>query len=139
MSVIRNLSDSIIKGIRAATTQITAINPAVSKADIPFNVEKFSVTTDATTTSTNNIPAGSTIIGVYVDITTAYSAGATMQIGKLGTLAYILDTTDITITTQQLETYHATIAWASAEKVYITIAGSPALGACDVYIIYRKP
>ena len=104
--------------------------------DAKLRYEKINVGTDATTQSTNNIPSGAVIYKMHINITSAYTAGSTMSVGKDGTLNYIIDTTDVDITEIQLETYSCELDWSSSEKVYVTISGTPIAGACTITIWY---
>lgn len=98
-------------------------------------IEKISVAT-SDIQSTNEIPAGSTILSLIVNVTTGYSAGGTLQVGNSGTLNYLIDTADIDITSINVHEFVLLKTWTNKEKVYITLGGSPTVGVMDIYLEY---
>jgi pyrroline-5-carboxylate reductase len=87
----------------------------------------------ATTTSTATIPAGSRVVRLYVNVTAAYSAGATLAVGQAGTLGLLV--TGLDLTQQILNDIGLLVAWgASALSVVATISGAPAAGTCEILV-----
>ena len=98
-------------------------------------IEKIAVSTSSVQ-STNNIPAGSTILSIIINVITPYTAGGTLQIGKLGTLNDLIDTTDINITETNVHEFSMLQLWTNSEKVYVAVGGTPTDGAMDIYLEY---
>jgi hypothetical protein len=100
------------------------------------NVMEFTATT-STATSSTQIPANATIMSVAVQISSAYSAGATLSLGTASSTSLLMATTDLA--PQQVGIYPLEVmglSWASAANVVLTISGSPAAGAARVRIVY---
>lgn len=95
-----------------------------------------------TSTSTVAIPDGVIIRVVVVDVTTAYSAGATIKVERTGDpTVIIMDTVDNDPETVDIYSVHQITPWGAvgAGTVTVTIGGAPAVGASKVYIDYIVP
>ena len=100
------------------------------------NVMEFTATT-STATSSTQIPANATVMSASVQITTQYSAGATISLGTAASTSLLMATTDLA--PQQVGIYPLEVmglSWASAANVVLTISGPPAAGAARVRIVY---
>jgi hypothetical protein len=100
------------------------------------NVMEFTATT-STATSSTQIPADATVMSVAIQVSTAYSNGATLSLGTASSTALLMATTDVA--PQQVGIYPLDVmglSWASAANVVLTVAGSPAAGASRVRVVY---
>lgn len=98
------------------------------------------ITNAASQSSAANIPANAYVVSALLDVTTPYSAGATISIGRTGSTALLMATTDNTATLAgQYEAQQNTAWGASALPVLVTIGGSPAAGAGSVLVKYSVP
>lgn len=101
----------------------------------------FDIGTDATSSSTAELPTGAIVQSVHVDVTTAYSAGAGIKVGNVGDDDEFVDAA-ASITLTALGTYGVTLrsgARVSAQQVQASISGSPSQGAGKVYVTYSIP
>lgn len=102
-------------------------------------VVQFGVATAATTDSGTSLTANTTPLWAEVQITTAYSAGATIKVGKAGgTDDLLMLTTDINpFVTGIYRVDMMGVSWgAGAAAVRVTIAGAPAVGALTCQVGY---
>lgn len=101
---------------------------------------RMPVTNAASQSSTTAIPANAVVADVKFEVTTPYSAGATVSIGQTGTAALLQATTDNLPQTAAIYDVEGDTAWgASALAVLVTIAGAPAAGAGFVIVTYCVP
>jgi len=95
---------------------------------------RFSLST-ATVDSTTAIPANARITQTWVDITTAYNAGATIQVGRAGGTVDLLQTT--TDNVAQFENTYVKdqdTAWGgSAAAIRVTISATSGVGVASVF------
>lgn len=108
---------------------------------------RFAINNSASQSSATQIPSGSVVLRamldmVSTDLTTpvAFSGGATITIGRLGTANLLADVGDFDPTTSG-NVYDALdpISWGSSASVLVTIGGSPAAGAGTVVVTYLPP
>jgi hypothetical protein len=102
-------------------------------------VIQMTVGHSATYTSTTVIPAGSTILSACLNVTTPYTAAATVEIGQTGTLALLLGTADNTCTVQGNYCSNIQTAWGASALPVVVTTSAPAAGAGTVVIIYTVP
>jgi hypothetical protein len=98
------------------------------------------ITNAASQSSATTIPANAYVTNVVLNVTTPYSAGATIAVGQTGSTSLLLGTGDNT--PQVADEYQSTLAvsWGStAYPVLVTITGSPAAGAGYVVVEYCVP
>ncbi len=101
---------------------------------------RMPITTAASQSSTTSIPANAIIYSAQVNITTAYSAGATIAVGQTGTTTLLQATPDNTPTLVNIYLAEQDTAWgASALPVLVTVGGAPAAGAGFVTVLYGLP
>lgn len=101
---------------------------------------RYAVTNAATQDSTSQIPANARIVRASLEVTTPYSGGATVQIGRAGSLNLALDTTENDATTANTYAKNQDTAWGgSALVVRTTVGGAPAAGAGVVVVQYTVP
>ena len=94
----------------------------------------------ATASSATQIPANAIIYDTRLDVTTPYSAGATISLGITGTVALFMATTDNAATVAGLyQVMQDTSVGASAATLLGTIAGAPAAGAAQMIVLYSVP
>jgi hypothetical protein len=94
----------------------------------------------ATASSATQIPANAIIYDARLDVTTPYSAGATISLGITGTAALFMATTDNTATVAGLyQVMQDTSVGASAAALLGTITGAPAAGAAQMVVLYGVP
>jgi len=100
----------------------------------------FTIDNSASQDSTSSIPANALVLEANLEITTAYSAGATIEIGNTTTSNLLQATTDNNPqTTAVYSKEQRTSIGASASVARVTVSGSPAAGAGIVTIKYTDP
>jgi hypothetical protein len=120
-------------------TGATWANVAPSVAGAVYSIQ-VALGTTGTTTSVTSLPANAVVQRCVLNVTTAYSAGATIEAGQTGSLALALGTTDNT--PQSVDTYvvDQVTSWgASALPLVVTIGGAPTAGAGTMTIYYSSP
>lgn len=102
---------------------------------------RYSITNSASQDSASSIPANARIERTDVEITTPYSGGGTIAIGRAGgTTDLVQATTDNDPQTANIYSVPQDTSWgAGAAAVRTTIAGSPAAGAGVVSVWYSVP
>lgn len=101
---------------------------------------RFALTNAASQSSATSIPANYVISNVLLDITTAYSAGATISVGQTGSTALLMATTDnVPQSAAQFSSEQDTAWGAAALPVLVTVAGAPAAGAGFCVVDYCLP
>lgn len=85
-------------------------------------------------TSVSTIPSGAKVWRVLVNITTSFSTGATLNLGRTGSSSLLLSAFDVTQPVGQYVVDMDTAWGGSALPVVAAIAGSPASGAADVFV-----
>ncbi len=101
---------------------------------------RFAVGTAASTSSVTSIPAGAFVSSCFLDVDTPYSAGTTLSIGRTGSLALLMATTDNDPTLAVQYQADQDTAWgASPLPIVVTLTGAPAAGACEVVVDYAVP
>ncbi len=89
--------------------------------------------------STTSLPAGAFVIDCEVKIAVQYSAGATISVGQMGSVALFQATTDnLPQSTDMFQSMQDTPA-ASVNPVLVTIGGAPAAGSGFVIVRYAVP
>jgi hypothetical protein len=100
-----------------------------------LQVVEFTATT-ASASSSTTIATGAVPVSVSLQLTTAYTAGTTISIGYSGSTSFLMATTDNLPGTLGIYTVNLMgLSWTS-NAVLVTIAGSPATGACRVRVQY---
>jgi hypothetical protein len=90
----------------------------------------------ATASSATSIPIGSIIITAQLDVTTPYTAGATISIGQTGSVSEFMAVGDNNPQATGLYETPQDTAAASTNPVLATVAGAPAAGAAQVIVRY---
>lgn len=103
-------------------------------------VVRYAITNSATQDSASTIPANARILAARVEITTPYSGGATLAIGRSGSTSLLQATTDNDPTAANTYEVDQDTGWGgSALAVRTTIGGSPAAGAGTVTVLFTVP
>jgi len=107
------------------------------------NVASVLATVPLTPTGTTNIgaalPAGSTILSVKVIVNTADSGTATLSVGKAGSVAAYMLTTENDPQTLGIYLAETFVTEAGSVQVIGTVAGTPVSGTTTVVLMYRTP
>lgn len=91
-------------------------------------------------TSTSSIPANARIYRAHVEITTPYSVGGTISIGRTGSTSLMQATGDNDAQTASIYNVSQDTAFGgSALPVLVTVGGAPAAGAGVVVVEYCNP
>jgi hypothetical protein len=102
-----------------------------------LRVIRLAITNAASQSSASTIPANAVVVDTKVDITTPYSAGATITVGQTGSAALLQGTGDNLATVAGVYETSQDVAWgASALAVLVTVTGAPAAGAGFVVVQY---
>lgn len=110
------------------------IAPSVSGATYMI---RTTLGTAASTSSATQIPANAIVYDARLDVTTPYSAGATIALGITGTTNLFMATTDNTPQIAGLyQIMQDTSVGASAAALLATVAGAPAAGAAQMIVLY---
>ena len=103
-------------------------------------VVRYTINNAATQDSNNEIPANARILAASVEITTPYSAGGTITIGRASSAALLQDTGDNDPQAANAYESDQDTAWGgTAAAVRTTVGGSPAAGAGVVKVEYTVP
>jgi hypothetical protein len=101
---------------------------------------RLPITNAASQSSATSILANAIIYDARLDITTPYSAGATISLGITGTVALFMATGDNTPQLANLyQNMQDTSVGAAPLPLLVTIAGAPAAGAGFAIVIYSVP
>jgi len=120
-------------------TGTTWLNLAPSVAGAVYRV-RMAIGTGAAQSSVTSIPANAVISSCMLDITTPYSASATISIGQTGSTSLLMAIGDNTATVANQYVNLEDVAWgASALAILVTVGGAPAAGAGQVVIDYCLP
>lgn len=94
----------------------------------------------ATASSVTEIPADARVLSARLEITTPYSNGTTIALGRTGSTSLLMATTDNDATIAQAYLLDLDAAWGGAAlAVLATIAGGPVAGAAVVVVTYTEP
>lgn len=96
----------------------------------------------STAISSSSLPNNAVIMEARVEVTTAYSAGTSMQVSRTGDGTKVMcSTSDLDPTVQGTHMIGQVTNWGStgAGTVTVTISGSPVAGASVLYIGYVTP
>jgi hypothetical protein len=113
-----------------------SIAPSVSGATYMI---RLPITTAASQSSATQIPANAYVYSAELDITTPYSAGATITLGVTGTAAAFMATTDSTVTLAGIYEVPQDTLVSSAAALLVTVAGAPSAGAGTAIVLYSVP
>lgn len=103
-------------------------------------VVRYVIDNTAAQDSTTSIPANARVLRASVEITTPYSAGATISVGNTSTADLIIATTDNDALTANTYQVDQNTDWgSSATVVRTTVAGTPAAGAGVVTVEFSVP
>jgi len=120
-------------------TGSTWSNLAPSVAGVVSTIQ-MTIGTSATYTSVTSIPASAVVLRVELNITSAYTAGATISAGQTGSTALVMATADNVPQTIDLYLADQVTAWGgSSLPVLVTIGSSPSSGAGTVTVLYTSP
>jgi hypothetical protein len=120
-------------------------NDYVTLGSIPSLTEgvnvavRFAITNAAAQNSVSSLPALAVILRAFLDITTPYSAGATITVGTAAVPAAFMDTGDSTPQTNDLYDAPQDVVTTLGGTVLVTVAGAPAAGAGTCCVVYCKP
>jgi hypothetical protein len=119
------------------TTTSAWLNAGGSQQSGAVRVIRYAVTNAATQDSASKIPANAVILRARLNVTTPYSGGATVTIGRVGSLALLQATTDNRPTVADIYEVPQETDWGGTELVVrTTVAGAPAAGAGYVTVEY---
>lgn len=146
---VRNQADSAFAKVQAAdptvdddlvTKRYYAANLPSGGASNGIKTISILVGTSATTSATEQLPANAIIHQVDVDVTTPYSTGTTMDIGKTGSAAALLANAVVDEEAQDfLSVNMLKGVGGSAYSPLVTLGGSPSAGAAMVVVHYSEP
>jgi hypothetical protein len=88
-----------------------------------------------------SIPAGATVVRCDVNITTKYSGGTKITVGRAGALTLLQDTTDNhpDAIPDDYPNLQVTPWGGVTLPVVVTILGGPVVGAGNVAVLYCQP
>lgn len=140
----RNSVDAAYAIVRGATP--VGADDLTTKAYVDANSAggaikqiRFAIGT-STVSSSTQIPANAVVSDCQVKITTPYSGGATISVGRTGATSLLVATTDnLPQSTDTFDLPQDTAWGASPLAVLVTIGGSPGAGAGVVIVNYSLP
>jgi hypothetical protein len=101
---------------------------------------RLTITNAATQDSVAMIPSFAKVTEATLNIVTPYSGGATITVGRVGSLTLLQDTTDNLATVAGLYQVMQDTDWGVTELVVrVTVAGAPAAGAGYCIVKYTLP
>jgi hypothetical protein len=105
------------------------------------NVISRVIGTAASYDTTTTVPEDAVVLNTIIDVTTAYSASATITVSLAGTTP--LELFELTTETQYSGQYENprvyTVAAANEGVVHVAIGGTPGVGVGVVYVEYASP
>lgn len=106
----------------------------------PVRVIRFALDNSASQDSTSEIPANARILECAVEVTTPYSAGATIQVGSTSTADLAQATTDNNPQSAARYVVAQDTAWeTSASVVRVAVSNTPAAGVGVCVVKYTNP
>lgn len=146
---VRNQADDAFAKVQAAdpTVDDDLVTKRYYTANLPsggatngIKTISILVGTDATTSATEQLPANAIVHQVDVDVTTPYSTGATLDIGKTGGASALVANAVIDEEAQDfLSIPMLKAVGGSAYAPLATVGGSPSAGGALVVIHYSTP
>lgn len=131
------LADSLYMWDTSATSWVNAGGSAITGA---VREIRLPITNASSQSSSTTIPANAVICDVALDISTPYSAGATITVGQSGSASLLMATTDSLATVAGMYKVNQDTSWgSSALALLVTIAGTPAAGAGFAIVHYSVP
>ena len=100
---------------------------------------RFGFGTDATHQSAHDIPANAVVFYRSVAITTAFDPGTTIKLGNNTTDDLLLTAAEIEATVEAAYDDDTPTDWGAADRVLVTVAGTPAAGAGIATALYSVP
>ena len=116
-------------GSTGSTGAVTPGTPAVIRIPIAL----------ATVSSATNIPSGSVVLRAFLDVTTPYSAGTTIELGTAANASLFMTTAQNTPTSADLYDNPQDTVNGTADPLLVTIAGGPGAGAGFACVEYVTP
>ena len=116
-------------GSTGSTGAVTPGTPAVIRIPIAL----------ATVSSATNIPSGSVVLRAFLDVTTPYSAGTTIELGTAANAALFMTTAQNTPQSADLYDNPQDTAIGATDPLLVTIAGGPSVGAGFACVEYVTP
>ncbi len=92
-----------------------------------------------TVSSTTSIPAGAIVLRAFLDVTTPYSGGTTIELGTAANASLFMTTAQNTPTSANLYDKPQDTVNTTADPLLVTIAGGPAAGAGFACVEYCIP
>jgi len=136
---------AIVNAAQQANAEIIAVgvDPNAACGSSPpassgMSMSRVAVGT-ATVSSTNSITAGSYVARVLLTVTIPYSVGATLQVGKTGSAALLMGTTDNNPQLAGQYEIDLDTSWGAAGDILVTVGGAPGAGACTVQVLWGVP
>lgn len=139
----------------SATAPSRGTSTSLARADHDHGVQgllqtlAFTIGTTATASSTTALTTSHRVLGVFVKITTGYSAGATLDVGQSGHTTDYINHAAAGVPAAFADLSKASvgdvlIVWgdaavAAAAAVLASIGGSPSTGAARVTVLYTEP
>ncbi len=143
---VRNAADTAFVAVRALDP--VGANDAVTKgyADANYAVTgvvreiRFALTNAASQSSATSIPANAIVSDIRLSVTTQYSAGSTISVGRTGSTSLLMATTDNLAQSTDMFQITQDTAWGgSALPVLVTVSGAPTAGVGTCTVIYSVP
>lgn len=134
-AIADNKADTSLVGAKQVVDYVAAaMNENVSGSEV--KTLKFTLGTDATTTSTTSLPADAVILSTKLVVSTAYTENTTIGITAGG--SNIMSTTDNDPAIVGHFEGESDVVTASAGAVTVTIGGAPTAGAGYVVVTYAE-
>ena len=92
-----------------------------------------------TVSSTTSIPAGAIVLRAFLDVTTPYSGGTTIELGTAANASLFMTTAQNTPTSANLYDKPQDTVNTTADPLLVTIAGGPGAGAGFACVEYCIP
>jgi len=101
-----------------------------------LRVLRYAITNSASQDSSSTLPAGARVFEARCEVTTPYSGGAVITVGRVGDTDAFIEAGDIKEQNAGLYSVDQDTLVASASVVRTTITGAPAAGAGVVTVFY---
>lgn len=115
------------------------VNAGGSQQSGAVRLIRFAITNAATQDSATEIPANAIVVEAALDITTPYSGGANLTVGRASSTSLLMAAGDSLAQVAGIYSVEQDTPWGTAAVIRVTVTGAPAAGAGFVLVKYSLP
>lgn len=139
-------NSTVFNSLATATVQAGGASPSNQGLVVSTQTQTITYGADGTATTLFTVPAGSQILSLHIDVTTAFNAGTTntVKIGKTGAATQFVTATDVTsLGRASVATTGAYANWANVGTSDVTLIATynqtgtaASTGAARITVVY---